>query len=172
MSSLAFPFYRNPLMIVEGKMQYLFDHTGKRYLDLAGGICTMACGHSHPRINAKVQEQLEVLTHTTTVYMHDQQSLYAEELCEKLPEGIDSVMFTSSGSEANYLAGMLARGMTGNWPIVTLKNAYHGHCAAQHLSNLNNWNFHFPKLGGVETAPFPDMFRGAYKAEEATKHYA
>lgn len=70
-SSLAFHFYKNPLMIVEGKLQYLFDHTGKRYLDLAGGICTMACGHSHPRINAKVQEQLEVLTHTTTVYLHD-----------------------------------------------------------------------------------------------------
>jgi len=84
-------------------------------------------------------------------------------------------MFTSSGSEANYLAGMLARGYTKNWPIVTLKNAYHGHCASQHLSNLNNWNFDFPKLGGVETSPFPDTYRGPFAdmapADQA-KHFA
>lgn len=89
-----------------------------------------------------------------------------------MPEGIDSVMFTSSGSEANYLAGMLARNYTGNWPIVTLKNAYHGHVGSQHLSNLNNWNFDFPKLGGVETAPFPDTYRGPFAQEDAAQRYA
>lgn len=107
------------------------------------------------------------------MYLHDQESLYAEELAAKLPDGIDCIMFTSSGSEANYLAGMLARGHTGNWPIITLKNAYHGHCGSQHLSNLNNWNFNFPKLGGVDTAPFPDTYRGPWgKGEEAAKRYA
>lgn len=138
-------FYKQPVLIVEGKGQYLYDHTGKRYLDMASGICTMACGHSHERINAKIAEQLEKLTHTTTIYLHDEESAYAEELTAKMPDHIDTVLFTSSGSEANYAAGMMARAYTGNYPICTLKNAYHGHCGSQHLSSLNNWNFDFPK---------------------------
>lgn len=170
---MAFAFYKKPLLIVEGKGQYIYDHTGKRYLDLASGICTMIVGHSHPRIVSKLKEQVEKLQHTTTVYLHDQESLYAEELAAKLPEGIDNIMFCSSGSEANYLAGMLARKHTGNWPILTLKNAYHGHVGSHHLSNINNWNFDFPKLGGVDTVPFPDTYRGPFgKGAEAAKRYS
>lgn len=93
--------------------------------------------------------------------------MYAEELATKLPDGIDKIFFTSSGSESNYLAGMMARQYTGNWPILTLKNGYHGHCGSQHLSNLNNWNFNFPKTAGVDTVPYPDMFRGRFSEDEA-----
>ena len=52
----TFAFYRQPVMVVEGKMQYLFDHAGKRYLDLFAGIATSGLGHCHPRINGKVKE--------------------------------------------------------------------------------------------------------------------
>ncbi|MGH7534752.1 MAG: aminotransferase class III-fold pyridoxal phosphate-dependent enzyme, partial [Gemmatimonadales bacterium] len=66
----VFTLYREPLMIVEGKMQYLFDETGRRYLDLFGGIVTVSCGHCHPRIVARIQEQVEILQHATTIYLH------------------------------------------------------------------------------------------------------
>ena len=51
-----FNYYQEPVYIVDGKMQYLFDYTGKRYLDLFAGICTVGVGHCHPRINAVIRE--------------------------------------------------------------------------------------------------------------------
>ena len=104
LSSAAFLLYKNPIMIVDGKMQYLFDHTGKRYLDLFAGVATSGMGHCHPRITAKIKEQLDKLQHTTTIYLNDEHCLYAEELAAKLPEGLDCIYFASSGSEANAMA--------------------------------------------------------------------
>ena len=85
-------------------MQYLYDQTGKRYLDLIAGVATAGMGHCHPRITKALAEQLHTLQHHTSLYMNHQMSLYAKELAEKLPEGIDCMYFTSSGSEANSLA--------------------------------------------------------------------
>src|SRR5687768_5616777 len=50
-------YYPDPLMIVEGHMQWLFDETGRRYLDLFAGIVTVSCGHGHPKILKAVQDQ-------------------------------------------------------------------------------------------------------------------
>jgi alanine-glyoxylate transaminase/(R)-3-amino-2-methylpropionate-pyruvate transaminase len=77
--------------------------------------------------------------------MNDLHNYYAEELVERLPEGIDQVYFTSSGSEANAMAGMFARMHTGNFPILTLKNGYHGHGGTSHLTNIGSWNHAPPK---------------------------
>ena len=63
-------YYRDPVMIVEGSMQWLFDETGRRYLDFFGGIVTVSVGHCHPRVVEKVREQVERLQHTTTIYLH------------------------------------------------------------------------------------------------------
>ena len=68
----AFHFYKDPLFITEGKMQYLYDHTGRRYLDAFAGIVTVSVGHCHPTVNAAIAEQSEKLQHTTTIYLHDQ----------------------------------------------------------------------------------------------------
>jgi len=54
-------FYREPLLAVEGKMQYIYDHTGKRYLDFIGGVNTIGIGHCHPRILSVMKEQMEKL---------------------------------------------------------------------------------------------------------------
>jgi alanine-glyoxylate transaminase/(R)-3-amino-2-methylpropionate-pyruvate transaminase len=104
LSPAAFMLYKTPVMIVEGKMQYLYGHDGKRYLDLFAGVSTSGMGHCHPRITAKIKEQADKLQHTTTIYMNDEHCLYAEELAAKLPEGLDYIYFTSSGSESNALA--------------------------------------------------------------------
>ena len=63
----VFTLYRQPIMIVEGKMQYLFDETGRRYLDLLGGIVTVSVGHCHPRVLQAIKEQLETLQHASRV---------------------------------------------------------------------------------------------------------
>ena len=63
-------YYREPLLIVEGHMQYLWDETGKQYLDAFAGIVTVSVGHCHPKIVEKVREQVGRLQHTTTIYLH------------------------------------------------------------------------------------------------------
>src|SRR6476661_1113620 len=62
----VFTLYREPLLIVEGHLQYVYDETGRRYLDLFAGIATVACGHSHPTVVARVQEQLATLQHASS----------------------------------------------------------------------------------------------------------
>lgn len=122
----SFLLYKRPLLINEGKMQYLYDHTGRRYLDLFAGVSTCGMGHCHPRITAKIQEQVKKLQHATPIYLGEEHCLYAKELAAKLPEGLDVIYFLSSGSEANAFATQMARSYTGNYPIITLRNGYHG----------------------------------------------
>ncbi len=54
-----FLYYKKPIMIVEGKMQYVWDETGKRYLDGLGGIVTVSVGHCHPHVVAAAHKQNE-----------------------------------------------------------------------------------------------------------------
>src|SRR5438445_9882656 len=63
-------YYRDPLLIVEGKMQYVWDETGKRYLDAFAGIVTVSVGHCHPSVVEKVWELIGNLQHTTTINLH------------------------------------------------------------------------------------------------------
>ena len=63
-------YYREPLLIVEGHMQYVWDETGKQYLDAFAGIVTVSVGHCHPKVVEKVREQVGKLQHTTTIYLH------------------------------------------------------------------------------------------------------
>ena len=103
-------------------MQYLFDETGRRYLDLFAGIVTVSCGHCHPKVVARVREQIETLQHTTTIYLHPNMPRLAEKLASKMPPGLDVTYFVNSGSEANDLAITMARLFTGNTDVIALRN--------------------------------------------------
>src|SRR5580658_8170980 len=85
LSPALFLYYRKPIMIVEGRGQWLFDEKGRRYLDGIAGIVTVSCGHCHPHIVAAANRQNELLQHTTTIYLHPNIALYAEELAAKMP---------------------------------------------------------------------------------------
>ncbi len=63
-------YYTDPIMIVEGFMQYVYDEKGCRYLDVFGGIVTISVGHCHPYVVQKIKTQLETLQHATTLYYH------------------------------------------------------------------------------------------------------
>src|ERR1700722_7776493 len=99
-------YYKDPLMIVEGHMQYVWDETGKRYLDAFAGIVTVSVGHCHPKVIAKVQEQVGRLQHTTTIYLHPTIALLGKKLADQMPaaSGLTVSYFTNSGSEANEVA--------------------------------------------------------------------
>src|SRR5437667_11376644 len=80
-----FLYYKQPIMLVEGKMQYVWDQTGKRYLDGLGGIVTVSVGHCHPHVVAAANRQNEILQHSTTIYLHPNIGEFAEKLASKLP---------------------------------------------------------------------------------------
>src|SRR6476469_7454160 len=110
----TFLYYREPLMVVEGFMQYLYDETGRRYLDMFAGMVTVSCGHSHPKVVARMKDQLDLITHTTTIYLHPNFPAMAKKLAGKMPSGLDVTYFVNSGSEANDLAVLMARAFTGH----------------------------------------------------------
>src|SRR5262245_47350307 len=95
-------YYKQPLMIVEGHMQYVWDETGRRYLDAFAGIVTVSVGHCHPKIVEKVSEQAGKLQHVTTIYLHPAIGQFAKKLTEHMPAGsnLSNWYFTNSGSEA------------------------------------------------------------------------
>ncbi|MEO0588767.1 MAG: aminotransferase class III-fold pyridoxal phosphate-dependent enzyme, partial [Planctomycetota bacterium] len=152
-------YYAEPLMVVEGKMQYVFDETGKRYLDAFAGIVTVSVGHCHPSVIEKVEAQNQTLQHTTTIYLHPTIGQFAEKLAEKMPKTsganadgppLDKTYFTNSGSEANELAMLSAREHTGNHDIIALRNAYHGGTAStMGLTAHGTWRFKSNQSAGV-----------------------
>ncbi|MEY4786631.1 MAG: hypothetical protein RL692_525 [Planctomycetota bacterium] len=168
LSPAIYHFYKNPIMIVEGKGQYLFDETGRRYLDGIGGIVTVSVGHCHPEVTAASNAQNETIVHTTTLYLNPQVALFAKELAAKMPGDLKVCYFVNSGSEASDLAIMMARAATGNYDVIALRNAYHGGSpGAMALTSHHTWKFNVPHSFGVQHALMPDLYRGIYGADDA-----
>jgi 4-aminobutyrate aminotransferase-like enzyme/Ser/Thr protein kinase RdoA (MazF antagonist) len=165
--------YDRPLKIVRGWMQYLYDETGRAYLDVYNNVPLV--GHSHPRVVRAAQEQLALLN-TNTRYLHDNVNGYAERLTRKLPEPLCVCFFVNSGSEANELALRLARTHTGREDIIVLEHAYHGHTNT--LVDISPYKFNGPggrgKKPWVHVAPLADDYRGLYRRgdKEAGEKYA
>ena len=170
-----FTYYAKPLMIVEGHMQYLYDETGRRYLDGFGGIVTVSVGHCHPKIVAAVNRQNEILQHTTTIYLNPVVAEYARDLAARMPGDLKVCYFTNSGSEANDLAILMARAYTGNFDVLALRNCYHGgSMQTMGLTSHHTWKFNVPHSFGVHHAIFPDRLRGpwGYGDPDAGRKYA
>ena len=158
-----FTLYKNPLMIVEGHMQWLFDETGRRYLDFYAGIVTVSCGHCHPKVVKAARDQLETLPHATTIYLHPNFALLAKKLASKMPPGLDVTYITNSGSEANDLAISMARLFTGNRDIIAVRNAYHGNSpSARGLTSLSTWKFPEATGSDVHHAINPHFYRSPF----------
>lgn len=175
LSPAIFHYYKKPIMIVEGKGQYLFDETGRRYLDGFGGIVTVSVGHCHPEVVEAARVQNETIQHTTTIYLNPGIALYAKELAAKMPGDLKVCYFVNSGSEANDLAVLMARAYTGNYDLVALRNAYHGGSpGTMALTSHHTWKFNVPHSFGVQHARMPDLYRGPFGADdpEAGSKYA
>src|SRR5262249_29511100 len=107
--------YRHPVKIVRGWMQYLYDQSGRRYLDAYNNVPHV--GHSHPRVVQAAIEQMLVLN-TNTRYLHDSLAQFGERLTATLPDPLRVCYFVNSGSEANELALRLARAHTRRRDVV------------------------------------------------------
>ena len=157
--------YRQPLKIVRGWMQYLYDDTGRAYLDMYNNVPHV--GHSHPDVVRAAQQQIGLLT-TNTRYLHDNITEYARRLTALMPDPLSVCFFVNSGSEANELALRLAYTHTGARNTIVLDAAYHGHTNT--LIDISPYKFNGPGGKGakawVHVAPIPDDYRGAYRRDD------
>jgi 4-aminobutyrate aminotransferase-like enzyme/Ser/Thr protein kinase RdoA (MazF antagonist) len=158
--------YRSPVKAVRGWMQFLFDATGRQYLDAYNNVPHV--GHCHPAVVRAAAEQMGVLN-TNTRYVHDSLALFAERLIATLPSPLRVCYFVNSGSEANELALRLARAHTRRRNLVVLDAAYHGNTTT--LVDISPYKFSGPGGDGpppwVHTVPSPDVYRGPFKAHDA-----
>jgi acetylornithine/N-succinyldiaminopimelate aminotransferase len=122
-------YARYPLALERGKGCYVYDYSGKRYLDFISGIGVNALGHAHPRITKAIREQAGKLIHTSNLYYHEFQGRLAKKLAEST--GLQRSFFCNSGTEATEGALKMMRSH-GNHispektEIVSLENSFHG----------------------------------------------
>lgn len=168
-------YYKKPMMIVEGSMQYVWDEKGRRYLDAFGGIVTISVGHCHPYVTQKAREQLETLQHASTIYLHPTIAEYAKMLVDKMPGDLSICYFLNSGGEANDVALTMARLYTGNYDVIALRNAFHGsNAVVMGLTAHSTWKFNYPHSFGIHHSINPDPYRGPWGHDdpEAGAKYA
>ena len=119
-------FYKSPPQFVCGEMQYLYDHSGKKYLDFFSGVSVMSCGHSNPFILERTIAQLRQLQHVCNIYLTQPVAELAQKLSTLLPGRISQSFFCNSGSEAVDGAMLLARMATGKKRFIVLNGSLHG----------------------------------------------
>src|SRR5438309_6430289 len=122
---------RFDIVLSHGAGSYLYDITGKRYLDLGGGIAVSSLGHAHPAITEALVEQSRKLIHTSNFYYHEPQGRLAQALTGLLAPG--KCFFCNSGAEANEGLFKLARKFghdDGRYEIITALNSFHGRTLA------------------------------------------
>jgi len=157
--------YRDPLHIVSGSMQYLYDATGRRYLDGYNNVPHI--GHCHPGVVRAAAEQLGRIN-TNTRYVHENLERFAEALITTLPAPLRVCYFVNSGSEANELALRLARTHTRARDMIVLEAAYHGNTTT--LIDISPYKADGPGGTGhppwVHVVPNADVYRGPYEADD------
>jgi 4-aminobutyrate aminotransferase-like enzyme len=154
--------YRHPLHIVRASMQYLFDETGRRYIDGYNNVPHV--GHCHPAVVENAARQLSILN-TNTRYLHESLESFAAGLTATLPSPLRVCYFVNSGSEANELALRLARAHTRARDLIVLEAAYHGNTTT--LIDISPYKADGPGGTGhapwVHVVPVADVYRGAHK---------
>ncbi|MBA4123146.1 MAG: aspartate aminotransferase family protein [Acidobacteria bacterium] len=153
-------YYQEPLALVKGEGEYVWDDAGNRYLDCFGGVLTVSVGHANPKINQAIIEQVNTLQHTSALYANNPQSDLAEKLAEIAPGKLQKSFFSNSGTEANDTAIMAAKLATGRHEIVVLRHSYSGRSATA-LSSVGHstWRPLPSQVAGIVHARAPYCYR-------------
>lgn len=149
-------FYQDPPQMVRGQGMYLYDHTGKKYLDFYAGVSVHALGHCHPEMVEAICNQVKTLQHTTTIYLQESIVNLAEALALFSPWNLPKTFFCASASEAVEGASLLASLYTGRSEFIALQNGLHGRTKwDMSLTGLSFWRTDPFPMGGVSHAPSP-----------------
>ena len=162
----TFEAFSDPIVLKRGDRQYLWDYSGKKYLDCLSQNLTISVGYNHPLVKEAVLAQYSDMPHCTTMFYNAVPGHFAEELVDRLPAGQDWVIhFVNSGAEAIDLAILLARVYTGNFDLLCLRNSYHGlHFTAMAATGMQICRQNVPASPGFLHAATPDEFHGIFGA--------
>jgi acetylornithine/N-succinyldiaminopimelate aminotransferase len=153
---------RYPLLLVRGKGAFVWDDTGKEYLDLISGIGVNALGHAHPRILKVIQEQAALMVHSSNLYYHPYQGTLAKRLASI--SGLQRTFFANTGTEAVEGAIKMMRShghrvSSSKIEIVAVENSFHGRSTgALALTGQPKYRKDFePLIPGVRYVPREDL---------------
>ena len=159
-------YYKEPLILDQGKGKYLYDIEGKEYLDFFGGIVTISVGHCDDEINSKIYEQMKKLQHTSTLYPNVPIVSLAEKLAEITPGRLQKSFFTNSGTEAIETAILLAQLYTKSHEVIALRHCYSGSSLlAMNITAHGNWRLVESLVPGIKHAHNAYCFRCAFGRE-------
>jgi 4-aminobutyrate aminotransferase len=134
-------YYDEPIAVVRGEGRHVWDAEGRRYLDLFGGILTTMTAHALPEVVEAVREQAGRMLHTSTLYLIESQIALAERIIELSPIPDAKVFFTTSGTEANEAALLLACTARRSDQVLAMRNSYHGRSfAAMAITGNRGWS--------------------------------
>jgi acetylornithine/succinyldiaminopimelate/putrescine aminotransferase len=155
------PFLGYDMNVVKAAGSILTDANGKEYIDFISGISVSSVGHCHPKVVNAVKSQSEKFMHLMVYgeYNQSPQVKYAETLCSLLPSRLNSIYFTTGGSEAVEGTMKLAKRVTARSEIICFKNAYHGSTQGS-LSLMGSEDFKNsfrPLLPGIKILPYNDL---------------
>jgi 4-aminobutyrate aminotransferase-like enzyme len=152
----VYHFYQRPPVLVRGEGAYLFDSTGRRYLDCYCGVTVVSAGHSNPEILEAAINQLRQLQHTTTIYLTEPMLDLAPAIAELVPPPLRRSFFCASGSEANEGALLLATLTTDRHECIYLREGLHGRTKwAMSVTGLDMWRTDSNPLLTAHAVPGP-----------------
>ncbi|MEM8707704.1 MAG: aminotransferase class III-fold pyridoxal phosphate-dependent enzyme [Actinomycetota bacterium] len=156
--SFVKPMFAEPISIDHGEGSSVFTADGDRYLDMFGGVLTTMIGHAHPKVVAAVQAQAAKVMHSSTLYLNEPMIALAEKICalSGIPDA--RVFFTTSGTEANDTALLLATSYRQSNQVLAMRNSYHGRSfTAQAITSHSSWSS--TSISGLDV----HFVQGAYK---------
>jgi 4-aminobutyrate aminotransferase len=164
--SFLAPMYADPISIDRGEGSYVWDVEGHRYLDCFGGVLTTMIGHANPAVTEAIQAQAAKVLHTSTLYLSEPMLDLAEQIASisGIPDA--RVFFTTSGTEANDTALLLATSYRKSNQVLAMRNSYHGRSfTAQAITAHSSWtstsisglDVNFVQGGYRLRSPFRDL---------------
>ncbi|WP_420451882.1 aspartate aminotransferase family protein [Ilumatobacter sp.] len=156
--SFLSPYFDEPISIERGEGSWVFDTEGERYLDFFGGVLTTMVGHANPAVTEAIREQAGKTLHTSTLYLSAPMLDLAEQIAELSGIPDARVFFTTSGTEANDTALLLATSYRRSNQVLAMRNSYHGRSfTAQAITSHASWSS--TSLSGLQVG----FVQGGYK---------
>jgi 4-aminobutyrate aminotransferase len=158
-------YYEHPISLVAGDGRHVVDAEGRRYLDLFGGILTTMTAHGLAEVVDAIREQASKIAHTSTLYLSQPMIELAERIASlsKIPDA--RVFFTTSGTEANDTALLLATTYRRSNQVLALRNSYHGRSFAS-MAVTGNRSWSASSLSGLAVG----FVHGGYRLRSPFRH--
>lgn len=162
-------YYKDSLPLDRGEGVFVYDTDDNKYLDFFGGILTTSVGHNHPKIVKKISEQAGKIIHSSSLYPNENSADLAEKIAQITPADLETSYFTTSGTEADELAVLLARVYSGNYDLIALRHGYSGNSSlGKALTAQSNWRYEANVTTGIKHTHNAYCYRCPFGLKPAT----